>query len=149
MNDAGKRLIAAAKESARTALRAHRDDLEAERDALLLKNEEITAERDALRSQNDALMRERTSMIATHRGNLALAEKAHAAERDALRARVAELEARQTEADAAGFRRGVEAAAKVVEIDRNAYRLTGIVGVAEALTVAATAIRATLSEPRT
>lgn len=70
-------------------------------------------------------------------------------ESDALRARVAELEARQTEADAAGFRRGVEAAAKVVEIDRNAYRLTGIVGVAEALTVAATAIRATLSEPRT
>ena len=84
MNDAGKRLIAAAKESALTALRAHLDDLEAERDALLLKNEEITAERDALRSQNDALMRERTSMIATHRGNLALAEKAHAALVDAV-----------------------------------------------------------------
>lgn len=100
MNDAGKRLIAAAKESALTALRAHRDDLEAERDALLLKNEEITAERDALRSQNDALMRERTSMIATHRENRALAEKRHAADLAALRARVAEMEAGQTEAAA-------------------------------------------------
>lgn len=49
----------------------------------------------ALRSQNDALMRERTSMIATHRENRALAEKRHAAELAALRARVAELEAGQ------------------------------------------------------
>lgn len=47
----------------------------------------------ALRSQNDALMRERTSMIATHRENRALAEKRHAAELANLRARVAEMEA--------------------------------------------------------
>ena len=53
----------------------------------------------ALRSQNDALMRERTSMIATHRGNLALAEKRHAAELAALRARVAEMEAALTRID--------------------------------------------------
>lgn len=35
----------------------------------------LSAEREALRSQNAALKRERTSIITTHRENLALAEK--------------------------------------------------------------------------
>ena len=55
MSDAGKRLIAAAKEAGQIALRAHRDALEAERDALLLRNAALTAEGIALRAQNDAL----------------------------------------------------------------------------------------------
>lgn len=88
---------------------------EAERDALLLKNEEITAERDALRSQNDALMRERTSMIATHRGNLALAEKRHAAEVANLRARVAELEARLGEDGAEWREKAAGVASEIIQ----------------------------------
>lgn len=61
--------------------------------SLILAAPAMAEELVALRSQNDALMHERASMIATHRENRALAEKRHAAELAALRARVAEMEA--------------------------------------------------------
>lgn len=68
-----------------------------------------------LRSQNDALMRERTSMIATHRENRALAEKTHAAELANLRARVAEMEARLGEDGAEWREKAAGVASEIIQ----------------------------------